>query len=379
MSSRAKKDHLELFRGLAILAVLMIHVTSYPVVMLPMHSTLYPLYHIVNTFSHFAVPAFIFLSALVMFYQYDDARKHNWSSFYFKRFQVIAIPYLLWSIFYYALVIHIEGKTIGESWLSFLTHLLIGSNYAHLYFIVVIVQFYLLFPLLHRLLYLKAVRSHLLAVGIISQLAFYLLNYHYLHLIKIGSYSPSYLLYYCLGAYVGLAIQTTDGIYRNRPRIFYAWLLLAAVYSSQMWLLRNEPHWIAQPWLSMINFIADYSFCAVSCLALLQLSQLLSSWRLKWVRNFIYSIGAASLGIYYLHPFLLLVWRTKFISNNPMLYHPLTWVGGAIALILSWGFTVYVQKLPGGSLIVGRSGTRGVKRHRSAVQAQLEREIPPSA
>ena len=177
MSSRAKKDHLELFRGLAILAVLMIHVTSYPVVMLPMHSTLYPLYHIVNTFSHFAVPAFIFLSALVMFYQYDDARKHNWSSFYFKRFQVIAIPYLLWSIFYYALVIHIEGKTIGESWLSFLTHLLIGSNYAHLYFIVVIVQFYLLFPLLHRLLYLKAVRSRLLAVGIISQLAFYLLNY----------------------------------------------------------------------------------------------------------------------------------------------------------------------------------------------------------
>ncbi len=361
MSSRAKKDHLELFRGLAILAVLMIHVTSYPVVMLPMHSTLYPLYHIVNTFSHFAVPAFIFLSALVMFYQYDDARKHNWSSFYFKRFQVIAIPYLLWSIFYYALVIHIEGKTIGESWLSFLTHLLIGSNYAHLYFIIVIVQFYLLFPLLHRLLYLKAVRSRLLAVGIISQLAFYLLNYHYLHLSKIGSYSPSYLLYYCLGAYVGLAIQSTDGIYLNRPRIFYAWLLLAAVYSSQMWLLRNEPHWIAQPWLSMINFIADYSFCAVSCLALLQLSQLLSSWRLKWVRNFIYSIGAASLGIYYLHPFLLLVWRTKFISNNPILFHPLTWVGGAIALILSWGFTVYVQKLPGGSLIVGRSGTRGVK------------------
>ena len=67
------------------------------------------------------------------------------------------------------------------------------------------------------------------------------------------------------------------------------------------------------------------------------------------------------------------------MSNNPMLYHPLTWVGGAIALLLSWGFTVYVQKLPGGSLIVGKSGTRGVKRHRSAVQAQLEREIPPSA
>ena len=29
-----------------------------------------------------------------------------------------------------------------------------------------------------------------------------------------------------------LAIRTTDGIYRDRPRIFYAWLLLAAVYSS---------------------------------------------------------------------------------------------------------------------------------------------------
>lgn len=365
MSNRAQIDHIEIFRGLAILAVIMIHVSSNPIVLLPVHSTLYPLYHIMNTVSHFAVPAFIFLSALVMFYQYDDARKHNWSSFYFRRFRVIAIPYLLWSIFYYALVIHMEGRTIGESWPSFLRKLLIGSNYAHLYFIIVIVQFYLLFPLLHRILYMKRVRSHLLTVGIVSQAAFYLLNYHYMNLDKIGSYAPSYLLYYCLGASVGLAIQSTAGIYRCRAWIYYAWFLLAAVYASQMWLIRTNPHWIARIWLSMINFAADYSFCAVSCLALLQLSQLLSNWKWTLIRKFIISIGAASLGIYYIHPFLLLVWRKKFMSDYPMLFHPLTWIGGAIALLLSWGVTLVVQRRTWGSLIVGKSTVRSPKGQRS--------------
>ncbi|MFC5652207.1 acyltransferase [Paenibacillus solisilvae] len=376
MGKRAKKDHLELFRGLAILAVLMIHVTSTPIVTLPMNSTLYPLYHIVNTVSHFAVPAFIFLSALVMFYQYDDVQKHSWSSFFFKRFQVIAIPYVLWSIFYYVLVIRIEGKTIEESWPSFLKHLLIGSNYPHLYFIIVIVQFYLLFPLLHRILYQKAIRTHLLSVGILSQTAFYLLNYHYWHLKKIGSLAPSYLLFYCLGASVGLAIQSTDGIFRMRKWIFYTWFLLAAAYSAQMWMQRADPHWVPRSWLSAINFAADYSFCAISCLALLQLSQLLSGLQWARLRMFIYSIGATSLGIYYVHPFLLLVWRKKFMSNDPILYHPLTWIGGAIALFLSWGFTVVIQRRTWGSLIVGKSAARRGKRNPLAVEPGHEPEKP---
>ncbi|BBH19544.1 acyltransferase [Paenibacillus baekrokdamisoli] len=354
MSKRPKIDHIELFRGLAILAVLLIHVTSYPIILLPMHSTLYPLYHIVNTFSHFAVPAFIFLSALGMFYQYDDTRKPNWYSFYFKRFKVIIIPYVLWSFFYYALVFYFSRKSLTEGSLSYFKGLLIGSNYAHLYFIIIIVQFYLLFPLIHRLLLTKPLRSHIIAFGIAAQAIFYLANYNYLHLSKIGSIAASYLLYYCLGAFVGLRMQSNNGTFHSGKWIYPTWLLFAVMYASQMWMIRANPHWVPRVWLSGINFVTDYSFSAISCLFLLQLSQYLLNWRWHSVTKLLLSIGATSLGIYYVHPFLLLVWRAKFMSTQPILYHPLTWLGGILALALSWVFTLILQRRKWGFLIVGK-------------------------
>jgi surface polysaccharide O-acyltransferase-like enzyme len=53
---------LYIFRALAILAVLAIHGTSYPVAFLEKTSSFYFAYVFINIFSKFAVPAFIFLS-----------------------------------------------------------------------------------------------------------------------------------------------------------------------------------------------------------------------------------------------------------------------------------------------------------------------------
>lgn len=82
MAQKQRITYLDLLRGIAILAVVTIHVTSYPVAFLSMDSTVYPLYFILNAASQFAVPAFLFLSSLVLFYRYDGGVQGNWLLFY---------------------------------------------------------------------------------------------------------------------------------------------------------------------------------------------------------------------------------------------------------------------------------------------------------
>ena len=70
--------------------------------------------------------------------------------FYRRRLLYILVPYLVWSLFYwvYGRLVHPETgpKSVQEALLALFT----GEVYYHLYFIVVMVQFYLLLPLLIR-------------------------------------------------------------------------------------------------------------------------------------------------------------------------------------------------------------------------------------
>ncbi|WP_274650349.1 acyltransferase [Paenibacillus humicola] len=360
MEKRIKLAELELLRGIAILAVLAIHTTSYAAAKLPMDSTFYPVYHIINTAANFAVPAFMFLSALLLFYHYDSAGGRSWLTFYRKRIKTIVVPYLLWSVFYSAVVMLISHAGFKASVSRFFHGLAVGGSYAHLYFIIVIAQFYAIFPLLHALLRIRFVRDHPLLCGAAAQTAFYLLNYYYIHMHKIGTFIGSYLLYLFLGAYAAGKWKEREN---NRASshgwlLFTGFLLAAALYVVQTWLQKTDPHWIPQPFLSNLNFVSDYTYSAVSCLALLHFSKRIEQSRFSLLKRMLFSIGIYSFGIYFIHPFILLLWRLKVMNGAPVVYHLLTFAGGAVALGLSWLTTWLVQRTRLGSFVVGRSDVK---------------------
>lgn len=91
---------------------------------------------------------FFFITAFVLFYQYGDGRVST-PRFWRKRFPPIVVPYVLWTLIYW--VLNPLFPWSGQSQLFPGGLKTLGLNLAqgwfHLYFLVVTMQFYLVFPL----------------------------------------------------------------------------------------------------------------------------------------------------------------------------------------------------------------------------------------
>ncbi len=138
----------EYIRGFAALAVIAVHIS--------MNFTLIPMVNLpglLNAFiyiiAHFAVPVFIFMSGRVLALRYPDA--YPLRTYYRRRARTILPPYLFFTALY--LLIPVEGAirlaglpgpgAVAEA-------LLMGTAAYHLWFFVVIIQMYLLYPLIIR-------------------------------------------------------------------------------------------------------------------------------------------------------------------------------------------------------------------------------------
>jgi peptidoglycan/LPS O-acetylase OafA/YrhL len=125
--------------------VVFIHLTFVPLSELIQKSTPHILLFAVYKSLCFCVPAFIFLSGFKLFKSYEE-RPLVIKQFFSRRFKKIVIPY------FFAVLIYI--CYFGEKgWLEdgFWKSLILGTASAHFYYIVVLVQLYLLFPLIFRL------------------------------------------------------------------------------------------------------------------------------------------------------------------------------------------------------------------------------------
>ncbi|MCW2278288.1 acyltransferase [Heliophilum fasciatum] len=154
-------------RGLAFLAVVLQHtlgafirqsnVTMGDVVLL---SLLYQL-------CKFAVPAFILITGFVLFYNYHE--RLHYPSFIRKRLLEIGVPYFLWAIVYYGRFAP-ETPDLWTGFMEFGFQTLSGWVCYHLWFVIMILQYYLLFPVFRHLYlwgkpYLQTKRQVVLAYG----------------------------------------------------------------------------------------------------------------------------------------------------------------------------------------------------------------------
>lgn len=354
---RAHVYELDITRALAILAVLLIHATSTPVTALPSDSKLYPLYVALNIFPKFAVPVFIFLSGFVLFYNYiqKDLTKELIVRFYQKRVTQIVIPYLFFSIFYYAATRLFLTHDLALTWqalfsMEFLEKLLIGKAYTHLYYIFIMVQFYVMFPLMLYIIKKKPVVSpHLIWIGFVLQWAFILLNAAFWQYPYRGSIAFSYLFYFLAGGFLGIYFEKYKKWLQLKREnfsiaILLIWLLwlFATCYNIYLYyFVFSSQTYLA----SSIVFELAFELQAITAsIVLLQLSfWIYHQWH-RAIVNSLINLGTLSFGIYLLHPFFLFLYRQIPISGNSLVFHVWSVGGFVIALFVTWWVVLVIGK-----------------------------------
>ncbi len=130
-------------RTIAILAVILTHTSSRTLEMVNFNIVAVPWTLILNQSVRFCVPLFFLISGFVLELSYKP--QTGYFSYLKKRLGKLFLPYIFWSAVYYYFV-----YTVHHS--GFLSTLVNGSSSYQLYFIPSLLLFYLVFPLLHRVL-----------------------------------------------------------------------------------------------------------------------------------------------------------------------------------------------------------------------------------
>lgn len=142
-------------RSLAAICIVLIHITSGQVL-----GNQYA--YFVNQLSRFASPMFLMIAGMILVHIEMNRPSPSLGYFYKRRFSRVLIPYLLWSLIYFLFtsrnyILQFRWADLREMFLNdFPVQLMEGSAFAHLYFILIMVQFYALFPLLYRWLQVHA-------------------------------------------------------------------------------------------------------------------------------------------------------------------------------------------------------------------------------
>jgi peptidoglycan/LPS O-acetylase OafA/YrhL len=121
---------------------------------------------------HFTRQAFFFISALVLVHSAwgrvgPDGRLAREAGQLRRRVSVLGVPYLWWSAFYVVLglVTAYSLWALKRLWWTYLSGLIQGTDGYHMYFLLVSVEFAVVFPLFLRLLHATRGRHGLLLLG----------------------------------------------------------------------------------------------------------------------------------------------------------------------------------------------------------------------
>ena len=197
---------------------------------------------------HVSREVFFFISACMLTYAYAGLKRDGWRTFYWRRFVSVGVPYLCWNLIYFLwfpYVLHDASYTATPSMaLAHFGHLL-EVGYNQLYFLIVIMEFYLLFPLVLALL--RRTKGHhglVLAATVAAQFAMSIGMHWKLLPDVVVAYGQEnaacYVLYLLGGAIVAFHLSDVhDWVVRNAPLVVFL-TVASAVFAESVYFLSRE-------------------------------------------------------------------------------------------------------------------------------------------
>lgn len=353
-----KIEEINYLRGFGVLAVIAIHTTGYFTVIKEFNSlVLLTLW--TDVFSQFAVPLFILISGFVLARNY---RNHfPLIDFYKKRIRSIIPQYLLFSVLYTAFNnwAVIKNSSLSTNFKLLFKNIWHADASYHLWFFLLIIVFYLLYPLIIRLYTLFKQRDRaeqFLALLLILQTLF-MVSLHTPYLAGTRVNFIGFLFYFGLGIYTADHYeQLKEGFKRQTTMLFT--MSMALTLGSSFFIiigLTTGYRYNTTPAYFFIGSELVYPmFRVVTFLLLYNVARSLLQRRKSILAKVMNRIGEYSFGIYLIHIFFnqsaIKILKDYQIGFDDWVFYPIVYL---VTVILSYLSVRVISFMPFSYYIIG--------------------------
>lgn len=327
LAMQGKNSQIQTIRGICMICVCFIHVIA-------KYNQLNP-YIIITarTIVNFCVGLFFFISAYLV---NIDKVKNNHKDYVFKRILHLYTPFFFYSLGYTILYQAYNFSTIKETCITIIK-ILIGSNAGHLYFIIILIIFTLLCPIL-----VKAIESKnkILDALIISISPIYLLVAFIkkldVNIFSIDDILPSYLVRvlpftYLICYYLGLYFKI-NGFPKFNSLFLIPFTFFTALVGNiiEFYFLEFSLNYVTGQ-IKLLNIIFIFSI-------MINFDKILLIIK-KFNTKLIEKIADSSFGIYFIHLLVIkILFRFMAMLKINYCYNDFTMI---FNLIIVTAFTVF--------------------------------------
>jgi probable poly-beta-1,6-N-acetyl-D-glucosamine export protein len=368
---QSKQPHiyeLDPLRACTALGVVAVHVLAYTAY-LNSSAIGYQMQNALVVAFHFTREIFLFVTAFALVYVYNDRRLAP-LPFWKKRALGVVFPYVVWSIVY--VLVNTPFKSPGTFFQTTIFDILTGNASYQLYYILLTIQFYLIFPLF--LSFIRACARHpwiTLAISAALQLVLFAVDYYTIQQSNqpfwqaVTYYQDRFLLvyqfYFVLGGLSALYFrQIRAFVLRHGNLILGAFLCTLAI----LWLHFTLQVRVYQESVSYASSVLQPMMVFYSVAVIFFALWLASCWVEKSRQGerprgyrFWETLSEASFGVYLIHALILSALLKWLLPTLPTSWFEpgrvfLIWLltaGGALTV------SILLTRLPILSRLVGRS------------------------
>ena len=285
-----RKNELSFLNIIFCVLVIFIHVSSSPVTVLSKDSWQYGVVFVPWRLSSFVVQGFIFLSGLKMFLRED---RGSYKSYCINKFTRIIFPYILAVILFYAYFLW--RNYFAFSVKDLLGYIVKGDLIAHFYFVIAIVQFYILRPV--WTLMVNKIPSKIAIPA--SVIIMFLCKYGFSSFAYNDRIFTTYLTYWVIGCYAGKHYEKVLFNIKKFKMAYISGFVVVAIMEAVISYIQFV--YGGMRFLEELHFIYSLSaIFATSGLATLVADRVMNHKLFKKIDN-------ASYYIYLIHPLFILM------------------------------------------------------------------------
>ena len=324
--------------------------------------------------TRFSREAFLFVSACMLTFSYRDTAQLKLKHYWKRRFISVGVPFLAWTVIYYFYTTAHQIKgfpfysfnhsiAFSDAGFHYFVHIL-RTGYYHLYYLIVIIEFYLLFPLLLKLIRrFSRWHKHIMVGAVIWQLAFGVLVDSQPFGFKLNEilqtrFVYSYVVYLLGGMIVALHLDEVHEWIVDKGRWIVSLTILSA-FGAEFLSYCGRYHWLPSYLrtgsLVFAPAIMPFNFGAILCVYLLGV-YLVAPQRSLRTRAAVQSGSDNSYGVY-LSQMLWIPFLLRF--RNHLAMHSHWQIGVPLALITVYAagmiFTAVAARTPLAKVLTGRS------------------------